>query len=591
VHYDDETYLSEKDLPPRVTPPDLVHHLFTGVMHYLADHMSVTMECSMDIMNKPAVLGFNQLPNEQNTLTIPYNLTGYAVSWKKIGPVLRNRPNCGGRIACVFTPGTQRPLSVGPAYFWVHLDKPLKHKVSTPPQRQAPNNPLMVVYSTPEDTNPLLLGGGENRTVLRNTSKLRTNGAAFFHPLRDYPAMWGQNCEKKRINQKCNQTLVDIETKIRYDESFYDPYQNRSLLPDFTQEAVFFPPEHTRETRQVFAATIAIVTAFAVQWAVDYAGYEGIQGVEQELNDEMNTRAKANNKRFRQADNAIGKLSRQIQDLNAKVEELSEEDAATVQLLLRTIKTQALENEILQSQIGENNRALVEMSKAHLQTATADRKQSDAQTYLFKTIVSALVKSKPFLQQGIGYTWKLHKGLMHLQGVEKQLVNLRGAEKQINYDIIINETCSGWQAEENQSDMQEAERTLEKDVQKHLEETRNLSRKINITRPKPIVVHYVPEITNLSLHESGERMKEAFEKVIKHPLDAVEDAGNVVTGFFENWLKNPLKIVLTVGAIIILVIILAAILKRGYKVYQEKRQPQVVGIKMIQKLTKPYLLK
>jgi len=180
---------------------------------------------------------------------------------------------------------------------------------------------------------------------------------------------------------------------------------------------------------------------------------------------------------------------------------------------------------------------------------------------------------------------------MYLQSEEKQLVNLRGAEKQINYDIIINETCSRWQAEENQSDMQEAERTLEKDVQKHLEEMRNLSRKINITRPKPIVIHYVPEITNLSLHESGERMKEAFEKVIKHPLDAVEDAGSAVTGFLENWLKNPLKIVLTAGAIIILVIILEAILKRGYRVYQEKRQPPVVDIEMIQKLTKPYLLK
>jgi len=310
VHYDDKAYLSEKDLPPRATPPELVHHLFTGVMHYLADHMSVTMECSMDIMSKPAVLGFNQLPNEQNTLTIAYNLMGYAVSWKEIGPVLRNRPNCGGRIACTFTPGTPRPSSVGPAYFWVHLDRPLNHTVNTPPQKVAPNNPLTVVYSTPEDTDPLQLGG-KNETGALNRSKLKTNEAASFHPLRDFPAMWGQNCEKKRIDQKCNQTLVEIETKMRYDESFYDPYQNRSLVPDSTQTAIFFPQEHTRETRQVFAA-IAIVTAFAIQGVVDYAGYKRIQGVEQELNDEMNTRAKANNKRFRQADNAIGRLSRQI---------------------------------------------------------------------------------------------------------------------------------------------------------------------------------------------------------------------------------------------------------------------------------------
>ena len=37
-------------------------------------------------------------------------------------------------------------------------------------------------------------------------------------------------------------------------------------------------------------------------------------------------------------------------------------------------------------------------------------------------------------------------------------------------------------------------------------------------------------------------MEKAVEKVIEHPMDAVEDIGNAVIRFGENWLKNPLRI-------------------------------------------------
>jgi len=137
----------------------------------------------------------------------------------------------------------------------------------------------------------------------------------------------------------------------------------------------------------------------------------------------------------------------------------------------------------------------------------------------------------------------------------------------------------------------EAELKLQQNIAVHLSKARNETRLINATAPAPIIIHYVPELDNLSLHRSREIMREAFEKVINHPIDAVEEAGNAVTNFFGNWLKNPLKIILTVGAIIILMIILGASLKRGYRKYQNKRQPQVVDMGMIQKLTKPYLLK
>jgi len=216
------------------------------------------------------------------------------------------------------------------------------------------------------------MGGNQTNP---NVVIISTGGA---HDINEWPVMWGRNCPVKQATAKCNKTMVDLETKIRYDKSFYDPYQNRSILPDSKQNAIFFPPHDTgRSKRQVFAA-IAIVTAFAVQGAVDYAGYEGIQGVEQELNDEMNTRADHNNARFRQADSAIGRLSGQTQDLNAKVAQLSEEDATTVELLLSNVKTQAQENVILQQQIEKHNRVL----GAHSRETTANRQMDDAATFL-----------------------------------------------------------------------------------------------------------------------------------------------------------------------------------------------------------------
>ena len=436
------------------------------------------------------------------------------------------------------------------------MARPLNIRVQ-PPTHLALGKQGMTVLHSQTTTDSIKQGIGLVKSI--EVTSFTATPAVKFHPLSRYPAMWGDRCESKRNLGKCHKRMVDIETKIRYEKAFYDPYQNRSVLPDHTQSAVFLAQEQeSRGKRQVFAG-LAIVTAFAVQGVVDYAGYKGIHGLKQELNDDMNTRAVANNVRFRQADTAIGNLSRQIQDLNAKVEELSEEDEATVQLLLRTIRVQALEDDILQRQIGENNRALVAMSRAHLQTATADRMESDAQTYLFKTIVSALEKSKPFLQQGIGYTWKLRNGIINLQGVEKQLVNLREIEKQTNYDIIINETCLNWQAQEDQVEIRKLEGNLTSDIQKHLEEVRNLSSKINSTRPRPIMVRYVPEITSLSLHKSGEEMRKAFQKVITQPLKVIEDAGEDVISFAGKILGHPLKILLAVVTVIAALLILGAI--------------------------------
>jgi len=400
------------------------------------------------------------------------------------------------------------------------------------------------------------MGGSQ---INPNAVTISTGGA---HDINEYPVMWGKNCPEKQTTAKCNKTLVDLETKIRYNKSFYDPYQNRSIIPDSNQNAIFFPPHDAgRDKRQVFAA-IAIVTAFAVQGAVDYAGYEGIQGIEQELNDEMNTRADRNNVRFRQADSAIGRLSGQIQDLNAKVAQLSEEDATTVELLLSNVKTQAQENILLQQQIEKNNRVLVDLSRAHLREATANRQMDDAATFLLKTVVSVLNQSKPFLQQDIGYNWQLNNGLIHLQGVEKQLINVLGTNGNETYQDLINETCERFAAEIQQQNHLEAERKLQQDIETHLAKIRNETKLINATAPEPIVIHYAPELNNLSLHNSGEIMKKAFEKVITHPIKTVEKVGKEAIGLVTKILGHPLKIPLTIAIVAILVVILVALAKK-----------------------------
>jgi len=548
-------------------PPDYIHHILVAVMYYLADHASVSVECTMEILNKQVALGFAKLPGEENVLSIPYDLSGYAQSWQKLSPILMNKPRNGGRFACKFTPGVPRPNSVGPAYVWLAMAHTLKLEVSPPAHLSTTGQGLMALHST---SKRYAMHRGTGLTAQEEVTTFPINQAVNFHPLENYPAMWGQACETKRQNGKCHKRMVDIETKIRYEDSFYDPYQNQSVLPDHTQSAVFLPPPATNERRkrQLFAA-FAVVTAFAVQGVVDYAGYKGIQGVEQELNDEMNTRAVANNKRFRQADTAIGNLSREIQDLNSKVEQLSESETATVQLLLKTVKTQALEDAVLQEQISANQQTLVTLSRAHLQESTLNRKQGDAQTFLFKTITAALTgTSKNFLSAGVAYSWQLRQGLLRLQAIEQQLQPIYHTNFWLIRNQLKNLTCS--EVLGKSIFLQDKLHELTGDLRTHLEESRNFSIMINATRPKPIVVKYVPEITNLSLHESGERMRKAFEHVMKHPVHEIEEITDKALGFFADIFKHPLKILLLVGVGIILLILTIALARKGYKWHKRK---------------------
>jgi len=551
-------------------------------MYYLADHASVSVECTMEFLNKQVELGFAELLEEENILSIPYDLSGYAQSWKKLSPILINKPRNGGRFACKFTPGIPRPSSVGPAYVWMHMARTLKLDVLPPTHLSTAAQGLMVLHSTLKN---YTIHEGIGLTTQAEVTTFPITRATNFHPLENYPAMWGNECEIKRQNGKCRQRMVDIETKIRYEDSFYDPYRNQSVLPDHTQSAVFLPPpiNNQRETRQVFAA-LAVVTAFAVQGVVDYAGYKGIQGVEEELNDDMNTRAIANNVRFRQADNAIGNLSRQIQDLNSKVEQLSESETMTVQLLLQTVKTQALEDAVLQEQISSNQRTLVTLSRAHLQETTINRRQSDAQTFLLKTITTALTgTTKKFLSAGVAYSWQLKQGLLRLQAIERQLQPIYHMNYWLIRKQLENLTCSKILG--TSIALQDKLDEITNEIHNHLEESRNLSVNINATRPKPIVVEYVPELTNLSLHESGERMKKAFENVMKQPIQVVEDTIDKGIGFFDNIFKHPLKILLTIGVCILVLAIMMVVLVKICKKYKHKT-PETDAYAALNKMVK-----
>jgi len=529
--------------------PGYVQDILVGVMYYLSDHASVTVQCSRELLKKRPKLGFGTLPGERDVLSIPYSMAGYVQSWESIGPVLMDKPHSGARFACKFVPGVARPVTVGPSYVWIQAAQRLQVRIPTPKHLQEPVHGLQVIHSIPQD-----------RLVQHKTSGRIES--TQFHQINNYPIMWGRQCQEKQKLAKCHKRMVDIETKVRYREAFYDPYNNRSELPDHNQSVVFFPshPQVTRDKRQVFAAA-AVVTAFAVQGAVDYAGYEGIQGVEQELNDDMNTRAAANNARFRQADNAIGNLSRQIQDLNSKIEKLSESDEATVQLLLQTVKTQAKEDAVLQEQISSNQRTLVVLARAHLREATANRAQSDAQVFLLKTIVKELTThSRDFLTSGIAYSWQLNNGLVRLQALEQQLKPLyKMDEKTINqqlYNLTCNEILN--ESKENQKQLQH----IAKSIKIQLQGDHNITKWLNASSPKVIRIKYIPEYENRTVLQSGERMRKAFEEVVRKPIPALEKVGKGVLTEVENVVETPLKKILGYGAAAIALVVVIYLVKR-----------------------------
>ena len=193
-----------------------------------------------------------------------------------------------------------------------------------------------------------------------------------------------------------------------------------------------------------------------------------------------------------------------------------------------------------------------------------NRQKSDAQTFLLKTITAVLTgATKKFLSAGVAYSWQLKQGLLRLQAIEQQLQPIYQNSYRSIRNQLVNSTCSDILGKSVA--LRDEMDKIARDVQTHLEGTRNFSVTMNATRPKPIMIEYVPELTNLSVHKSGKRMREAFEDVIKHPTQAIEGTITKMLGFFDDIFEHPLKIIMGLGLIIILFITVTAITRTCYK--------------------------
>ena len=157
-----------------------------------------------------------------------------------------------------------------------------------------------------------------------------------------------------------------------------------------------------------------------------------------------------------------------------------------------------------------------------------------------------------------------------------------GTKGNVIYEDLMNETCNQFSAVIQQQDHLEAERELQQDIETHLIKTCNETRLINTPAPEPIVIHYVPELDNLSLHNSGEIMKKAFEKVITHSMKTVEKVGKEAVGLVTKILRHPLKILLTIAVVAILVVILVVLAKK--LIERKKRRNKTPELRTIRQV-------
>ena len=150
-----------------------------------------------------------------------------------------------------------------------------------------------------------------------------------------------------------------------------------------------------------------------------------------------------------------------------------------------------------------------------------------------------------------------------MQAIEQQLQPIYQNSYRSIRNQLVNLTCSDILGKSVA--LRDEMDKIARNVQTHLEETRNLSEAMNATRPKPIMIEYVPELTNLSVHKSGERMREAFKDVIRHPTQAIEETITKALGFFDDIFEHPLKIIMGLGLIIVLSITVIAIIRTVHK--------------------------
>jgi len=67
-------------------------------------------------------------------------------------------------------------------------------------------------------------------------------------------------------------------------------------------------------------------------------------------------------------------------------------------------------------------------------------------------------------------------------------------------------------------------------------------------------------------------MRQAFDKVINHPVKTIEKVGQEAINFVEKELGNPFKIIITIVIVIVTLVIVSMIMKklRGVRKKQDK---------------------
>jgi len=229
---------------PRNDLPRYVKYIMQRVTTYLGKYATVSMTCHYQIKNTT----LKKLTLYNHYMEIPYVLTGYARSMTKVGPWFGWA--AGSSLRCDFTSGSPRPTSTGPPFLWIHQDKPINltlWRLEEENKEVYTSLKLTTIASHGNYTHLKEIGGSQ---LNPNVVTIPTGGV---HDINEYPVMWGKNCPEKQATAKCNKTMVDLETKIQYKKSFYDPYQNRSIIPDSTQNAIFFPLMTRHETNFRFS--------------------------------------------------------------------------------------------------------------------------------------------------------------------------------------------------------------------------------------------------------------------------------------------------------------------------------------------------
>ena len=170
--------------------------------------------------------------------------------------------------------------------------------------------------------------------------------------------------------------------------------------------------------------------------------------------------------------------------------------------------------------------------------------------------------------------------MLRLRAIEKQINVTNQLDSQNIKQKINNLTCEEILEREFPSTKKLDALTIR--IQDHLDKTENLTTRINQTRPEPIQIHFVPELSNLSLHNSGKVMQQAFDKIINHPVKAIEKVGQEAIDFVEKELGNPFKIIIIIVIALVTVMTVSIVIKKLRRV--GRKQDNNHELKMVKKL-------